>query len=349
MRIAQLAPLTESVPPQTYGGTELVVQLLTEGLVAAGHEVTLFASGDSVTSAELVAGSPRALRLDESVPMRRWPAYSMKQLLEFEKRQDEFDVVHNHMGYEAFATLKRIGCPSITTNHNPIKDYCAPLYLAYADLNYVCISNAYKQLNYPSDINYVATVHNGIDVTQYLPNGHKPSRSYLLFIGRVCHDKGTAVAIDIAKKIGLPLKIAGKVDTADKEYFDTLVSPQLNSPQIEYLGEVDFQQKLELYKGAIAVVYPIAFDEPFGLVIAEAIASGTPVLALERGSVPELIKDGETGIVAKTPEELVRRFAEIEKISPEFCSQYAQNNFSKEKMVSEYIKAYETYANKCSN
>ncbi len=344
MRIAQLAPLTESVPPKTYGGTELIVSLLTEGLIGAGHEVTLFASGDSETAAKLVSVAPKALRLDESVPMRRWSAYSLLQLNEFENRQDDFDVIHNHMGYEAFALLTRSKLPSVTTNHNPIKDYCAPLFLSNADLSYVSISNAYRRLNYPDKLNYAATIYNGIDIAPHLKpiDSEVPDRKYLLFLGRVCVDKGTEVAIDIARKIGLPLKIAGKVDEADRHYFETLIKPKLDPPDVEYIGEVNFAQKLRLYAGAIAVVYPIAFDEPFGLVMAEAMASGTPILGFDRGSVSELVRDGETGILGKTADELVKRFDEIGKISNEKCRERARDNFSKERMVSEYIKLYES-------
>jgi len=370
MRIAQLAPLTESVPPKSYGGTELVVNLITEGLVAAGHEVTLFASEDSETSAELVSIAPKALRLDESIPVRRWPAYALRQLLEFQKRQHEFDIVHNHMGYEAFATLKRCLIPNVTTNHNPIRDYCAPLYLEYADLPFVSISHAYRKLNYPDKLNYVATIYNGIDVEPHIHwmpgedgdgdgagNSIKPSSAEgaaagrapvpqkptsLLFLGRICQDKGTATAIEIAQKLGMPLKIAGKVDAADRQYYEQLVKPHLNSQNIEYVGEVTFKQKLKLYNESVAVVYPIAFDEPFGLVVAEALASGVPIMAFERGSMSELITDGETGILGKNADDLIKRFAEVEHISANKCRESAKSRFSKERMVSEYVKLFES-------
>ncbi len=342
MRIAQLAPLAESVPPKTYGGTELIVSLLTEGLVAAGHEVTLFASGDSNTKAQLVSVAQKALRLDDSVPVRRWSAYSLMQLDELEKRLDSFDIVHNHMGYEALSLLKRIQCPSITTNHNPVKDYCAPLFFNYGQLPFVSISNAYRRLNYPDKLNYAATIYNGIDIEPHLngDNGKVP-RSYLLFLGRICADKGTAEAIEIAERVGMPLKIAGKVDDADRQYFEHYVKPHLKSPNIEYIGEVGYEQKLKLYAGAIAVVYPIAFEEPFGLVMAESLASGTPVIGFDRGSVSELISDGETGILGKSTDELVNRFGEISKISADKCRERARDKFSKEQMVAEYIKLYE--------
>lgn len=338
MRIAILAPLTESVPPKTYGGTELVVSLLTEGLVAAGHQVTLFATGDSETNAELVSVVPHGLRLDNSIPTRRWAAYSIKQMIEFEKRYKEFDIVHNHMGVDAFHILRNSGIPNVTTNHNPVKDYCAPIYFHYSQLPYVSISNKYQQLNHPDKLNYVATIYNGIDFSKH-NHALDNSRNHLLFLGRLCHDKGTAEAVEIAQKLGLPLKIAGKVDEADREYFEKFVKPHLSS-NIVYLGEVDYQEKLDLYKHAIAVVYPINFDEPFGLVITESLASGTPIMAFGRGSVPELINDGEHGIIGKTVDDLVKRFPEIPNISAEKCRQHALSNFSKERMVNEYEKLF---------
>ena len=343
MRIAQLAPLIESVPPQGYGGTETVVSLLTEGLISAGHQVTLFAAGDSQTKAELVSVTAKALRLDESVPVRRWPAYVLRQLLDFEKRQGDFDIVHNHMGYEAFAMLSQCSIPSVTTNHNPVKDYCAPIYLRHADLPFVSISNAYRRLNYPESLNYVATIYNGIDLnSEYIPS----PGSFLLFLGRVCRDKGTHVAVEIARRVGLPLKIAGKIDAADRDYFESMVKPFLDPPQIEYIGEVGSAEKKLLYRQSRAVIYPIAFDEPFGLVLAESLAAGTPVMAFARGSVPELVVDGETGIVGNNADDLVRRFSEIDLISPDRCRERATDLFSKERMLAEYIKLYESLCRK---
>lgn len=341
MRIAQLAPLVESVPPSGYGGTELVVSYLTEGLVAAGHEVTLFAAGESQTSAALVAVTRKPLRLDQETPVRRWSAYAQLQLLAFESRLHEFDIVHNHMGYEAFSTLRQAGLPSVTTNHNLIKSYCAPLYLASAGLPYVAISNAYRRLNYPEKLNYAATIYNGIDFSTGDYNCND-SRSYLLFLGRVCQDKGTATAIEVAHRLALPLLIAGKIDQADRQYFDHFVKPHLDSTNVQYIGEVGARQKWELYCGARAVVYPVAFDEPFGLVVVEALSSGTPVMGFRRGAIPELIVDGETGIVGMTVEDLVKRFSEVELISPEKCREHAVSRFSKERMLAEYIQLYES-------
>lgn len=338
MRIAQLAPLVEAVPPHGYGGTELVVSLLTEELVARGHAVTLIASGDSQTSARLLAIVPEALRR-QNIPERRWAAYDLRAMLKLEELAGQFDVVHNHMGWQALAWLRRLSVPSVTTNHNPVKDYCAPIYLACGSLPYVSISNAYRRFNYPDRLNYVATVYNGIDIERF-DTLSDTVRSFLLFLGRVCPDKGTAEAIRIAQAVGLPLKIAGKLDANDRSYFESSVKPHLRSPEVEYLGEVDHQGKVELYRHAIALINPINFEEPFGLVMAEALASGTPVVALNRGSVSEVVSDGETAVVGESVDELIRRFPEVEKIRADACKRRARALFSKQKMADGYERVY---------
>lgn len=340
MRIAQLAPLEERVPPENYGGTELIVSLLTERLVANGHEVTLFASGDSITQARLVTVTKNALRSDSSIPVRRWPAYNLRLLMELERRQNEFDIVHNHMGYQAFPFLQRLKCRSVTTNHNPIKEYCADLYLSFKGLPYVAISKSYRELNYPAALNYVDTIYNGIDIDCYKLST-ETNRPYLLFLGRLGYDKGTLAAIQIAHRLGYPLKLAGKVDEADRPYFHENIEPLLGKKGIEYLGEVNFEQKLSLYSKAKAVIYPIAFAEPFGLVMVEAMAVGTPVIALNKGSVKEIISDKETGIIGNTVEELIARFTEVDKISPQACRDRAVKLFSHRRMVTEYEKLYQ--------
>ncbi|HEY9870942.1 MAG TPA: glycosyltransferase family 4 protein [Candidatus Obscuribacterales bacterium] len=338
MRIAQLAPLVEPVPPRGYGGTELVVSLLTEELVARGHEVTLFASGDSQTSARLLPIVPEALRRQD-IPERRWAAYDIRSLLKLEELAGQFDVVHNHMGWQALPALRGLSVPAVTTNHNPVKDYCAPIYLACGSLPYVSISNAYRRVNYPDRLNYVATVYNGIDIEQF-DAAADSARSFLLFLGRVCPDKGTAEAIRIAKAVGLPLKIAGKLDVNDRPYFESSVKPHFSPRQVEYLGEVDHEGKVDLYRHAIAVLNPINFEEPFGLVMAEALACGTPVVALNRGSVSEVLSDGETAVVGNSVDELIRRFPEIEKIRADACKRRARALFSKQKMADGYERVY---------
>jgi glycosyltransferase involved in cell wall biosynthesis len=338
MRIAQLAPLVEPVPPRGYGGTELVVSLLTDELVARGHEVTLFASGDSQTAARLMPIVPEALRR-QNIPERRWAAYDIMALLKLEELAEQFDVVHNHMGWQALPALRGLSVPAVSTNHNPVKDYCAPIYMACGGLPYVSISNAYRRFNYPDRLNYVATVYNGIDIERF--DASSPSaRSFLLFFGRVCPDKGTAEAIRIAQAVGLPLKIAGKLDVNDRLYFESSVKPHLRSPQVEYLGEVDDEGKVDLYRHAIAVLNPINFDEPFGLVMAEALACGTPVVALNRGSVREVLSDGETAVVGESVEELIRRFPEVQRIQSDACKRRARALFSKQKMADGYERVY---------
>jgi glycosyltransferase involved in cell wall biosynthesis len=338
MRIAQLAPLVESVPPSGYGGTELVVSLLTEQFVKEGHEVTLFASGDSQTSARLVSVEDTPLR--NHFPIHRWNAYDIRLLLKLVEMQDEFDIIHNHMGYQALPTLCELRKPMVTTNHNLVKDYCRPIYFAYGKSPFVAISEAYRRLNYPEKLNYVDVVYNGIDLEPYQFNADA-KRDYLLFLGRICQDKGTAPAIEIAKKLGLPLKIAGKIDTEDGDYYEKNVKQHIGG-NIEYVGEVNMQQKIRLYSGAIAVVYPIDFEEPFGLVMAESLACGTPLMAFDRGSVREVLSDGETAVIGNTVDDLVARFPEIEKISAQTCRNRVENLFSKEVMARNYLNVYST-------
>lgn len=346
MKIAQLAPNVERVPPITYGGIELVVSSLTETLIERGHELTLFASGNSQTAARLVSVTDTPLRTTANVLTRQWQAFDIKSLLKLKEMQNEFDIVHNHMGYQALPYLDQLRCPVLSTNHNPIKPYNLPIYLDYRHLPYVAISNAFKQSNYPEQLNYLAVVYNGIDLTKFAIN-LSDKRSYLLFLGRIGKDKGTAEAIDIAQAVNLPLKIAGKVDETDNPYFEKLVQPRLGS-DVEYIGEVDHKTKVDLLQKAIAVVYPIAFDEPFGLVMVESLACGTPVMSLNRGSVSEILVDNETGIVAHSKDELINRFHQIANIRPELCRARVQNLFSKDSMVDNYEKIYENLVN-CSS
>lgn len=338
MRIAQLASSVESVPPKGYGGIELIVHLLTEELVRRGHDVTLFASGDSVTSARLVSVVDVSLRTGGAYLSRQWPAFEIRTILKLKEMEDEFDIVHNHMGWQALPYLAQMHCPSVTTNHNQVKEYCSQIYLAFKELPYVAISDMHRKLNYAHELNYVATIYNGIDVDRFSADGES-NRSYLLFVGRVCNDKGTAEAVEVAHKLSLPLKIAGKIDEADTSYFNERVKPHLSSNR-EYVGEVSHTEKVELYRQAIAVVYPINFEEPFGLVMAEAMASGTPVMAFDRGSVREVLSDGETAIIAKCVDELIDRFPEIEKISSYTCRKRAIDLFSAQTMVDRYEKLY---------
>jgi glycosyltransferase involved in cell wall biosynthesis len=338
MRIAQLASNVEQVPPKGYGGTEIVISNLTEELVKRGHDVTLFASGDSRTAARKVAVTPLAVR-QAGEPARRWSAFDIRTLMKLHEMRDQFDIVHNHIGYLALPWLENLGIPVVTTNHNPIKDYCAPIYLHHAKLPFVAISEAYKRLNYPDQLNYVATIYNGIDVTGFKANGDD-ARGYLLFIGRLCEDKGTDQAIDLAKKLHLPIVLAGKVDVADQDYFESKVRPHLNARDVRFVGEVNHRQKVDLYTHAIATVYPVNFEEPFGLVMAESLASGTPVLAFDRGSVREVLSDGETALIGHSVDELVQRFPHLKEINAENCRARVKKMFSKDRMVDAYEQLY---------
>jgi len=339
MRIAQLAPLEETVPPEKYGGTELIVSLLTEELTNRDHEVTLFACGRSKSKARKVSIIDHPLRSDESGQIRRWSAYDLRQLIELKDREKEFDIIHNHMGYISLPFLDEIDCPSVTTLHNLVEEYCRDIFIAYKHLTYVAISNAFKKLNLPDQLNYASTIYNGIDLNCY-PFEADKNRTYLLFLGRISKDKGTREAIEISKALRLPLKIAGKIDPADRMYFEKEVEPFLNDSGIQFIGEVDLTQKISLYREAIAVVYPINFEEPFGLVMAESLALGTPVMAIARGAVQEIIIDGKTGIVADSVEKLISRFGEIKNISPKECRKQAEK-FSSLNMTTEYEKLYD--------
>jgi glycosyltransferase involved in cell wall biosynthesis len=337
MRIAQLASNVEQVPPTGYGGTELIIDTLTEELVKRGHDVTLFASGDSKTKAKLVSTTPLALR-NANEPPRRWGAFDMVTMIKLEEMADQFDVIHNHMGYLALPTLARLKTPVLTTNHNPIKPYNAEIYLKYRDLPYVAISDAYKRLNYPDELNYVATIYNGIDVETFSDGNGR--REYLLFIGRLCEDKGTEQAIDIARKLNLPIVLAGKVDISDQDYFEKHVKPYLNARSVRFVGEVDHDQKVDLYTHAIATVYPVNFEEPFGLVMAESLAAGTPVMAFDRGSVREVLSDGETAVIGRNVDELVGRFTQLQSFDRNQCRERVAAMFSKQRMVDAYEELY---------
>lgn len=346
MRIAQVAANTEPVPPQGYGGTELIVSLLTEELVKRGHEVTLFAAGTSKTRAKLLTVVDEPLRSGGKYNMLQWPAFDMQTLIELENRQDQFDIVHSHMSWMALPVLDRLKCPTLTTMHNQVKPYCESIYLRYKHLPYVAISDSFKSLNKPDQLNYVGTVYNGIRVQDFHSDIKAEDREGLLFIGRLCNDKGTAEALDIAKRLKLPLTLAGKVDKNDETYFEKEVKPRLENSDANFIGEVNHDQKVELYGKALAVVYPINFSEPFGLVMAESLAAGTPVLAFDRGSVREVLSDPETSIIGSSVDDLVRRFPDIQNINRNDCVNRVQQLFSVEKMVDSYEAIYERLLNK---
>lgn len=338
MRIAQVVPLQVAVPPRGYGGTERVVHALTEALVQLGHDVTLFASRDSQTSARLVPMVRRAINFD---PIVDATAYHVAMLEEVYGRAHQFDVIHSHLDYLTLPYTRRCSTPTVVTLHGDLaRPDTSGVYRLYRDANYVSISNS--QRSSQPDLNYVATVHNGIDVDSF-PFCAEPGR-YLAFVGRMSPQKRPDLAIEIARRTGIPLKIAAKVDHAEEAYFNEHIRPLLDDPSIEWLGQVDEPAKRELMKNALALVLPIAWAEPFGMVFVEALACGTPVLTCPKGSVPELLEDGVTGYISDDVEELVAATQRIHRISRRGCRAYARACFDTEIMASKYVEVYERLA-----
>ncbi|TAM08965.1 MAG: glycosyltransferase family 4 protein [Nevskiaceae bacterium] len=335
MRIAQIAPLVEAVPPKLYGGTERVVSYITEALIELGHDVTLFASGDSVTKAELVPVWPKALRLDSAVHDNIAPVFMMlEQIL---RRAKEFDVIHLHLDYFSYPLLRHLEVPAITTLHGPLglKELQA-LYRYYSDIPVVSISNSQREpLPYA---NYVATVYHGLpkDLLK-LGNG---SGGYLAFLGRISPEKAPDAAIRMAVEAGLPLKIAAKVDVIDEGYFEAEIKPLLDHPNIEFIGEIGEGEKGEFLGNALGLLFPTGWKEPFGLVMIEAMACGTPVIAYPQGSVREVLEDGVTGLfVANEHEgaEAARRLRQLDRgrIRAEF-----ERRFTARRMAQDYVELY---------
>ena len=295
MKIAQIAPLIESVPPRTYGGTERVVSYLTEELVRLGHDVTLFASGDSITSARLVPCVPTALRLD---PHIRDPIpYYMLMLDRVRECADEFDILHFHIDQFHFPLFRPRADRTVTTLHGrqDLPDL-RPLYFGFSDMPLVSISDAQRAP--VANANFAATIHHGLPIDLHSPT-FSPRGGYLAFLGRISPEKAVDRAIWIAKRCGVPLKIAAKVDAVDCDYFESEIRKMLTPPDVEYIGEISDGEKSSFLSGAIALLAPIAWPEPFGLVLIEAMACGTPVIAFNRGSVPEIVENGLTGFIVE--------------------------------------------------
>ncbi|AFZ59911.1 glycosyltransferase family 4 protein [Anabaena cylindrica FACHB-243] len=337
MKIAQIAPLWERVPPPAYGGIELVVGLLTDELVRKGHEVTLFASGDSLTLAKLISVHPRALRLDKTV--KDCSIYESLQLASVYERADEFDIIHSHMGHSPLAYANLVKTPTIHTLHGIFTPDNEKIFRYAKKQPYVSISDAQRE---PSlELNYVATVYNGIDVSSYEFYAQPTDPPYLAFLGRISPEKGPHLAIEIAKKSGWQLKIAGKVDFVDVEYFETQIKPQIDGKQIQYLGEANHVQKNAIMGGAVATLFPITWREPFGLVMVESMAAGTPVIAMRMGSTPEVISDGETGFLCDNTQECINAIDKINRLNRYACRHYAEEKFSLQQMTNGYEALYQ--------
>jgi len=339
MRIAQVAPLTEAIPPKLYGGTERVVSWLTEELVALGHDVTLFASGDSRTTAHLEPIWPRALRLDGKVrdPM----ALHMAMLEQVYQRADQFDILHFHLDYFPFSLFSRNATPFITTLHGRLD---LPEHQVVFDVfnraPVISISDA--QRGPVPNAHWIETIYHGLPADLLRPDPVKPG--YLAVLGRIAPEKAVDRAIHIARRAGMPLKIAAKVDPVDRQYFEHEIRPLLDLPGIEYIGEINDSQKSEFLSGAIGLLMPIDWPEPFGLVMIEAMACGTPVLAYPGGSVPEIVEDGLTGFIVGNEAEAVdavRRLLELSR--PRIRARF-EERFTARRMAMDYLSVYRRMA-----
>ena len=338
MRIAQIAQLTEAVPPKLYGGTERVVHWLTEELVALGHDVTLFASGDSRTSAKLEATWPRALRLDGSV--RDPNALHMVMLERVRQRSDneEFDFLHFHLDYYPWSLFQRQPTPFVTTLHGRLDlPEHQPVFSTFSTVPVISISDAQRRP--VPRANWVRTIHHGMPENLLTPRPVNPS--YLAVLGRIAPEKGVDRAIKIAIQCGIPLKIAAKVDRADEEYYEAVIRPLMDHPLVEFIGEIGDHEKSEFLSGALGLLLPLDWPEPFGLVMIEAMACGTPVIAYNRGSVPEIIDEGLTGFIVEDEISAVavvkRHLADLNR---DAIRKQFEKRFTSRRMALDYLAAY---------
>ena len=335
MRIAQIAPLTEAVPPRLYGGTERVIHWLTEELVALGHDVTLFASGDSRTSAKLEAGWPRALRLDGAV--RDANALHLAMLERVRRQAPDFDVLHFHLDYYPFSLFSRQPTPFLTTLHGRLDlPEHQPVFTTFSSVPVISISNSQRRPL--PQAHWVRTIHHGLPEKLITPRPRQPS--YLAFLGRIAPEKAVDRAIHIARQCGIPLKIAAKVDRVDAEYYEQRIRPLIEPPHVEYVGEINDEQKPEFLSGAIALLVPIDWPEPFGLVMIEAMACGTPVIAFNRGSVPEVIEDGLTGFIVEDELGAVGAVQRLSELDRGQVRKRFEEQFTARRMAQEYLGVY---------
>lgn len=339
LRIAQIAPLYESVPPKLYGGTERIVAYLAEELARRGHDVTLYASGDSTAKVRLAAGSTRSLRLiglDQFGPM-----FHLPMLSDVYEHADDFDLIHSHVDCLSLALARFVRVPTLSTLHGRLDlSELLPIYRSYSDLPMVSISD--DQRRPLPELNWAGTVYHGLprDLLKFSP---QPGE-YLAFLGRMAPEKRPDLAIEIAKRSGLPLKIAAKVDRVDRDYFENVVQPMLSAPGIEFIGEINETEKQEFLGGARALLFPVDWPEPFGLVMIEALACGTPVIARPCGSVPEILRHGVTGFVAASVDELVAAVEKVGKLSRHACRQEFEARFTAEVMATNYERIYNQLA-----
>ncbi|HEX5690558.1 MAG TPA: glycosyltransferase family 4 protein, partial [Roseiflexaceae bacterium] len=336
MKIAQIAPLVESVPPRLYGGTERIVSYLTEELVTLGHDVTLFASGDSTTAATLASCVPKALRLDASI--RDPIPYYMLMLDWVRQRASEFDIFHFHIDQFHFPLFRPFAGRTVTTLHGrqDLPDL-RPLYVGFDDMPLISISEAQRRPI--PNANFAATIYHGLPLALHRPV-ERPQGSYLAFLGRISPEKRPDRAILIARALGIPLKIAAKVDRADESYFRTQIEPLLDGPGVEFIGEINEEQKTRFLGEAQALLFPVDWPEPFGLSMIEAMACGTPVLAFRCGSVSEIVEDGITGAIVDTLEQAIAALPQVIALDREKVRKRFEQRFSARRMANDYVNVY---------
>jgi glycosyltransferase involved in cell wall biosynthesis len=342
MKIAQVAPLIESVPPRLYGGTERIVSYLTEALVALGHQVTLFASGDSITSADLVSCSTRALRLDPAV--RDTIPHFMLMIDKVHERAEEFDVLHFHVDLFHFPLFRSLASRTLTTLHGrqDLGDL-KPFYSRFGEMPLISVSD--DQRKPLPHANFVATIHHGIPADLHPPSFEQGS--YVAFLGRISREKRPDRAIRIARAAGIPLKIAAKVDKVDEHYFRTEILPLIDGPGVEFIGEINEHEKTKFLGEAAALLFPVDWPEPFGLVMIEAMACGTPVLAFRCGSIPEVIDEGVTGKVVGSEEEAIAALPELLSYDRRAVRRRFEKRFEAARMANNYVSAYRGLLSKC--
>lgn len=336
LKIAMIAPITERVPPKKYGGIERVVHALTEELMRRNHDVTLFATGDSVTSAKLKYVYPRALReakIHELHGLHEWTIY---HILSAYMQQQQFEIIHDHNSLWGLLPAQFAKTPTIITLHGPITPNNRRLYEKVTNPYLVAISKSQTQ-HVPS-VEIIDTIYNGLPLETY-PFG-KAHKGYLLFVGRISMEKGTHYAIDVASDLHLPLIIAAKLDETDREYFKEYIEPRINGEQIRWIGEVDEAERNKLMSSAMALLHPVTWREPFGLTLIEAMACGTPVVAFNKGSIPEIIVDGKTGFVVKDVEEMILAITKISQIDRKECRKHVLKHFTARKMTDNYEQLY---------
>jgi glycosyltransferase involved in cell wall biosynthesis len=343
LRIAQVSPLTEAVPPKFYGGTERVISWLTEELVDLGHDVTLFASGDSVTEARLEPMWPKALRLDGSV--RDPNALHVMMVEHVCQRARDFDLVHFHLDYYPFSAMSRQDTPFLTTLHGRLDlPEHQPVFSMFSSIALVSISNSQRRPI--SNANWIGTVHHGLPINLLTPRPVEPS--YLAFLGRISPEKAVDRAIRIAERCGLPMKIAAKIDAADQEYFDATIRPLFGKPNVDFIGEITDAEKSDFLSGALALLVPIDWPEPFGLVMIEAMACGTPVIAFNRGSAPEVIEDGLTGYIVEDEMSAIGAVRKLQRLSRSAIRKRFEERFTARRMAEQYLATYRQLIEKTS-